>query len=166
MRKISLVGLSLSALFAVIVSLTFLAIRALRNGQTTAEAATFYEALRPGNSGTALNDFTCDSGYVFADADRSLCYYNIRPGQGQILLVTITVRGDSILRQRLIVRGIQVGDLARQWGRPDRIERRGHSYHLYWVNGLYAIARSYSWFTYRAEVDTIEWIEPLHLEAA
>jgi len=166
--KMMLAVLSLVALITVILSLELLAFRIfvpMPDKQVASDLFGAYDALRPENSDPALTGYQCDLSNPLISRDapkRYLCY--LHPRKGQILDITLVVRGNTIQRQTVLVRDVQVGDLALCWGRPNRIEGLVNSYSMHWdKEGLFAIVGGDNLFNYQDRMDTIQWVGPLNL---
>ncbi len=114
-----------------------------------------YDALAPGQPVAALDDYPCRFTPVPAEGVDDTSFCQIYPESGPIRLVTALGQGDIIQGLSFALDGMQVGHLARRWGRPDTIQNGAGFMITRWESGVQATAQTFGWFTYQSEVDLV-----------
>jgi hypothetical protein len=123
-----------------------------------------YEALKPGEwAGIVRERYPCkrqllapvtDSEPALqTSAELSSCA--ISPDSGPIGSVIVVSRQARIREVQFLPTNIQVIELVRRWGRPDRIQRVHQSYVLSWDVGVVARAPAGGQFSYLLPVRSV-----------
>lgn len=114
-----------------------------------------YAAIQPGQPRAALEGYKCT--YLLPDEvlPSNWSYCQIQPESGPVLLISVIVKNQRIYRLTFQLEGVQIGHVARHWGRPDQVKQQHRYYAAYWDAGIYATATSRGWFTLQSPIQLV-----------
>jgi len=112
-----------------------------------------YDDLWPGAPDTLLAAHLCKITPPTPTMPEAICQRNL--DSGSFKQVTVVAKYGKIHSIVFLVRQLQVVDLVKRWGQPDKVERSPQQYTLSWQAGVEAYVRCDRQFTYQLGVDLV-----------
>jgi hypothetical protein len=125
--------------------------------EVATDVLTPYGVIYPGLALTDLDSSDCSAYTISLYTHEEQCELRLLYPDGDHLCnVTLAIHDSRIGKVRFQCSDLYVGDLVRQWGRPDEITRSVGGYLLRWSQkGMVAQARGSQWFNYQLPVETV-----------
>jgi hypothetical protein len=103
-----------------------------------------YQAIMPGQPDAALAQYPCEmvdvSQYETTATDKVVCM--LTPDEDLFHRVMIFAAEGEITGINLYVANLRMMDLIWKWGKPDRVYKQGHRYHLQWGDTIHVIGET------------------------
>jgi hypothetical protein len=93
-----------------------------------------YADLKPGQSVTIFETHPCQTPYSMGDSEQRICV--IRPNDGIFDRIIVSAYESDIETVTFYGENLQVVDVVRRWGKPNRVLPYGRGYILTWNQGV------------------------------